>query len=112
MSAHRVQYTKGQRQRIYTRDGGRCRNCNVRVGNGPRDFAWEIHHIDGDPRHTYDENLEVRCIGCHNIAHPVRYNSELNGIYWNGQRAAWVEESKERKNKGPERFNRPRYFRR
>jgi 5-methylcytosine-specific restriction endonuclease McrA len=86
----RVDYEEGQRERVYQRDHGRCKICGVKVGNDPKDRAWELHHINGDSSFTIDWNLEVRCIYCHNRAHKSRWGSVFNWLTTNVGRRAWV----------------------
>ena len=69
----RVRPTQTQRDRLLWRNAHRCCVCK-RLGIGV-----ELHHIDGNPRRSTDENLAVLCVEEHDQHHrPHAYTVALS----------------------------------
>jgi hypothetical protein len=80
--------TSTQRKRLLKRNAHRCCVCKE-AGVG-----LELHHIDGDPSNTIDENLAVLCVRDHDLHHrPIAYDlvkhTELGSEKLRKYKASW-----------------------
>lgn len=67
--------TPTQRERLLEPNASRC--CVCKRGN----IGFNLHHIDGNPSNTVDENLSVLCVEDHDRHHrPDEYESPSNHL--------------------------------